>query len=202
MDYYRDTITTKSWEALQALAKKYPFVLIGGWAVWLYAHRLKSKDIDIIIDFSTLAALKERYAITKNDRLTKYEAVDGPVSMDIYVPHWSKVGIPAEDLMAMAVSREGFRVAPPEALLVTKQVAYQSRAGSAKGRKDLVDIVSLLLLGEFNWQTYQMFIKRYDPHLSVSLSTLLSHQTSIEELNLNPHAYASHKRAWLVKLNG
>ena len=132
MDYYRDIITEKSWATLQAMAKDYSFVLIGGWAVWLWTERLKSKDIDIVIDFSTLSKLKQRYHMTKNDRLKKYEAVDGPVQIDIYVPHWSVLGIPAEDILGMSIAKEGFRVLPPEALFVTKQIAYSARAGSVK----------------------------------------------------------------------
>lgn len=200
MDYYRDIMTQKSWAVLQTLAKEYAFVLIGGWAVWLWTKRLKSKDIDIVIDFPTLAKWKERYDITKNDRLKKYEAIDGPVQIDIYVPHWSVVGIPAEDLLTLAVPREGFRVAPPEALLVTKQIAYQSRAGSSKGRKDLVDIVSLLLLEEFNWKIYQKLTKQYDPYLHSSLSTVVTSQRSLPELNLNSHVFAKLKRQWTSHL--
>ena len=50
MQYYHDIITEKSFEFLQELKKKFNFVLIGGWAVFLYARTLKSKDIDIIVD--------------------------------------------------------------------------------------------------------------------------------------------------------
>lgn len=200
MDYYRNIITEKSWVTLQSLVVDYSFVLIGGWAVWLWTKRLKSKDIDIIIDFPTLAKLKERYNFTKNDRLKKYEAVDGSVQIDIYVPHWSVIGVPAEDLLPMAVTREGFRVAPPESLLITKQVAYASRAGSVKGRKDLIDIISLLLLEEFNWKTYQTLTKQYSPNLFPSLSTVVISQRSLPELNLNLHTYSRLKRQWLTHL--
>lgn len=200
MDYYRDIITQQSWAALQSLVQEHSFVLIGGWAVWLWTKRLKSKDIDIVIDFTQLSKLKQKYPLTKNDRLKKYEIVDRSVSIDIYVPHWSIVGIPAEDLLPMAVPREGFRVAPPEALLITKQIAYQSRAGSSKGRKDLVDIISLLLLDDFNWQSYHNITKKYDPTLSHTLSLLLASHTSMPEIDLNPHVFAKLKRRWLKNL--
>lgn len=200
MDYYRDIVTQQSWKTLQALAQEYTFVLIGGWAVWLWTKRMKSKDIDIVIDFPGLTRLKEGYPFTKNDRLKKYEAIEGPVAIDIYVPHWSTPGIPAEDLLDLAVSREGFRVVKPEALLVTKQAAYAARTGSAKGRKDLIDIVSLLLLEGFNWEQYQTITKQYNEILSSSLVALLAGQTSIPELDLNPHAYARAKKRWLPHL--
>jgi len=43
---------------LLELNRKYRFVLIGGWAVYLYSKALKSRDIDIVIDFETLAKMK------------------------------------------------------------------------------------------------------------------------------------------------
>lgn len=49
MQFYNDIITQKSFAYLQILKKKYDFILIGGWAVFLYSRSLKSKDIDIII---------------------------------------------------------------------------------------------------------------------------------------------------------
>ena len=69
MNYYRDQVTTKSWELLQQLAKKYQFILIGGWAVWLYTHQLKSKDIDLLVKFDTLEKLRYDFPLTKNERL-------------------------------------------------------------------------------------------------------------------------------------
>lgn len=200
MDYYRDIITQKSWDSLQSLARVYRFVLIGGWAVWLWTRRLKSKDVDLVIDFPQLAKLKEHYRVIKNDRLGKYEAVDGPVSIDIYVPHWSGIGIPAEDLLSMAVSREGLRVVPPEALLVTKLVAYLARAGSSKGRKDFIDIVSLLLLEDFDWKEFQVLTNRYKPDFPGVLGSLVRSQTSMPELSISSHAYSRAKRTWLAHL--
>lgn len=46
MAYYNDLITEKSWQYLQTLRRETNFVLIGGWAVYLYTKSLKSKDFD------------------------------------------------------------------------------------------------------------------------------------------------------------
>jgi hypothetical protein len=59
MQFYHEIITEKSFQFLQELKREYEFVLIGGWAVFLYSHSLKSKDIDIIVDYSELAKLKK-----------------------------------------------------------------------------------------------------------------------------------------------
>src|SRR3989338_3199496 len=98
MAYYHDLVTKQSWQELILLKKLIPFVLIGGWATYLYTKSLKSKDIDIIIDYPALSALKKFYDVHKNERLAKYEAVKGPVQIDIYLPHYSRLGIPAEEI--------------------------------------------------------------------------------------------------------
>ena len=54
MEYYQNIITAKSFQILQALKRQYDFILIGGWAVFLYTRTLKSKDIDIIVDYPAL----------------------------------------------------------------------------------------------------------------------------------------------------
>lgn len=73
MQFYNDIITQRSFAYLQSIKKKYKFILIGGWAVYLYSKSLKSKDIDIIIDYDVLAKMKELDKIFKNERLRKYE---------------------------------------------------------------------------------------------------------------------------------
>ncbi len=73
MDYWHDLLTEKSWKILQDLKGKFSFILIGGWAVYLWARTQKSKDIDIIVDLKTLADLKKQYTVNKNDNLKKYE---------------------------------------------------------------------------------------------------------------------------------
>ena len=190
MNYYRDLVTTKSWQLLQHLAKNYNFVLIGGWAVWLYTRQLKSKDIDLVIEFDELAKLKAAYPLTKNDRLKKYEIIQSEIHIDIYVPHYSRLGLPAENILKSAVSLAGFRVPPPETLLILKQTASTNRVGSSKGRKDLIDIISLLLLPQLDWS-----------RIPQSILVPLKSQTSIPELDLNSHQFSRLKQKWANMLN-
>lgn len=67
--FYHDVITQKSWEELKKIKKGINFVLIGGWAVYLYSKNLKSKDIDILIEYSEIIKLKDKYDFSKNERL-------------------------------------------------------------------------------------------------------------------------------------
>jgi len=123
MNFYHNLITEKSWQLLQALRKKYNFVLIGGWAVFLYAKALKSKDIDLVLEFSELEKLREEFEVSKNERLRKYEARQEGMEIDIYVPFYSHLGIPVEDLSSFVVGLEGFQTVEKEVLAVLKQEA-------------------------------------------------------------------------------
>src|SRR3990167_2286680 len=63
MAYYHDLITQKSFEVLTALRRKYDFILIGGWAVFLYTHNLKSKDVDLVVEYKDLEKLKHDFEV-------------------------------------------------------------------------------------------------------------------------------------------
>lgn len=185
MNYYRDQVTQKSWQILTNLSSKYRFVLIGGWAVWLYTKQLKSKDIDIVIDLDQLGKLSEDFDLVKNQRLSKYEIRQEEIQIDVYTPFYSKLGVPAEDIVKSAITVDGFRVPSPEMLLNLKLVAYQGRKGSDKGHKDLVDMVSLLCLPNLKWAD-----------ISPEVIRIASDQIEIPELSLNSHVYSRYKKDW------
>lgn len=159
--FYHNIIIDKSFQLLQELRKKYNFILIGGWAVFLYSQALKSKDIDIILDYHELNKLKESYAVFKNERLKKYEIKFGDFDVDIYLPHYSDLGIDIEEIQKRSLLREGFNVPEVEILFILKLYAWKNRQGSIKGEKDELDILSLILLPEFNWQKYLDLIKTF-----------------------------------------
>lgn len=202
MDYYRDSVTGKSWNFLISLQRQFQFVLIGGWAVWLYTKQLKSKDIDIVVGLSELEVLKSRYDVVKNERLKKYEFRSEEVSIDMYVPHYSSIGIPAEEILSEAQVVEGFRVPPREMLLTLKIVPWFSRRGSSKGQKDLLDIISLLDAGLLNSQKVKRWIE--DTRLQQEIESLRSEIASvmtIQELQLNQHQVSRKKKQWMKILN-
>ncbi len=61
--------------------------------------------------------------IEKNARLRRYETDIQGISVDIYLPHYSNLAIPPEELMKESRIIEGFRVPKPEILLALKQQA-------------------------------------------------------------------------------
>jgi len=153
-EFWNEMVTGKSWEKLQELAKEFDIVVIGGWAVYLWTKQHKSKDIDIIVDLSTLRQLKSRFQVEKNERLRKYEVKFEQFDADIYAAHYSQLELPVEELLAAYTTHvEGIKTITPETLLVLKQGAEKNRHASIKGKKDAIDIISLLLyavdLGEY-----------------------------------------------------
>jgi hypothetical protein len=199
MDFYRDIITAKSWDLLQELRKKFPFILIGGWAVWLYTKRLKSKDIDIIISPEVLSQLKEKYPhLSKNDRLKKYEIIEEAIHIDIYVPFYSRLGVDQQTITFHTHSKDGFIVPKPEILLMLKLVAYQSRKGSSKGQKDLLDIISILMLPEFDFARFYSYA---DTRLLFEIKQIFLQFSQIPQLGLNTHHFSKLKKILLNKLD-
>lgn len=193
MNFYQEQVTQKSWKALQEIKKKFDFILIGGWAVWLYTHALKSKDIDIVVDYDTLSFLKKIFEIAKNERLKKYEARLEEVEIDIYLPFYSNPGLPPEIIKKYLTIKEGFKVPKPEILLILKQKVYEQRKISIKGQKDKIDIFSLLKL-DLDFSLYRKVLKETKQEESKKqLESLLKTTSRIKELNLTNHQMAKLK---------
>lgn len=195
MEYYHNLVSQKSWQELQKLQKSVDFILLGGWAVFLYAKTLKSKDIDIIIDYNQLTVLKKDYSLFKNDRLKKYEAVREEVQIDIYLPHYSRLGIPVEDLIPNVKSVEGFKLLEPNFLAALKIYTLAQRGRSPKGRKDFLDLLALVVAKKCNLKEVLKIVNKYGLQDELeTLKTFLSEQDKIPELNLNPHYYSKVKK--------
>jgi len=198
MPYYHDLVTQRSWEALQALRKQLDFLLIGGWATYFYTKALKSKDIDVIVDFPELATLAKHYRLSKNERLKKYEAVAGEVQIDVYLPHYSELGIPIHILRSHTRSVEGFTLLDTTYLLALKLHTLAERARTPKGAKDFLDCLALLQVGVADLKEAAALLRRYD--LSGALVTfraLLEEHREVMELSLNAHHLARLKKRLL-----
>lgn len=200
-EFYHNLITEKSFEVLQGLRRKFDFVLIGGWAVFLYTKALKSKDIDIVLDYSGLAKIKKEFGVSKNERLKKYETKIDEISIDIYLPYFSELGFPIEDIKSYCRSLEGFVVPWPEVMLILKADVLTERSGTTKGRKDLLDIFSLLEKTKIDWKIYRRLIKEYGfEQLRGELKKAVLQQTRLAEIGLTNHKIAKLKEKVLKNI--
>jgi len=199
--YYRDSVTEKSWQLLIKLNKKYQFVLIGGWAVWLYAKQLKSKDINVVINLENLIQLREKYELDKNDRLKKYQFRQREVEVDVYVPFYSRIGVPAEMIIKQSRLVDGFKVPELELLFGLKLVAWLDRGGSSKGGKDYLDLVSLLMIDDFNQKSLLKWLKYSQINIAFGQFIVELRLTiELEELGINKHQWPRVKKKLLALL--
>jgi hypothetical protein len=161
MEFWNDQATDRSWNALIELAKEYEFILIGGWACYFHTGTIKSKDVDIIVDFETLNRMKREFFLKKNDILKKYEIVYDEISVDIYVPFYSDFVIPFDCIRGNTIKNHGITIPKPEILLILKQQAEIQRKDSTKGQKDRVDILNLLIESTIDVRKYVLLVKEY-----------------------------------------
>lgn len=167
---WREETTEKSWQVLNELRNLADFILIGGWAVYLWTKKLKSRDIDLCINQENFYKLQQEllqrnHAVKRNPRLMKFEAIIDTVEVDIYTPFLSKLIVPCLDIInnKLYSSIELFQVAQPEALLLLKAQAAQQRWHSEKGAKDRTDIISLLKHADIKHDILKQMLKKYDP---------------------------------------
>jgi hypothetical protein len=196
-------LTEKSWNILTNISKeKFKFIVIGGWAAYLWTNTHKSKDIDIaIINIKDMSYLKKRYNLKKNNRLKKYEISFDEIDVDIYVPYFSELPIPIEDLKEHSTKIEGLNVVKPEILLILKQGAESDRETSVKGEKDRVDIMTLLFFTDLDLKLYFKLLKKYKlEHYFARLKKIISNFKDYSYLNLNPREFKIKKNKILKKL--
>lgn len=201
MEFWNEIILEKSWKVLQKISNEFNFVLIGGWAVYLWTHSQKSKDVDLIIEYETLDYLKKNYDLKKNDILRRYEIVIDEIDIDIYLPYFSNLGIPVEEIVKFKIRVEGFETLPPELLLILKQKAECDRRDSVKGQKDRVDILNLLMKLDINWDKYKEFLEIYNlQEYRKELFHIIKTFDMLEYIGMNPREYKVWKRKALEYL--
>jgi len=199
-EFWHTLVIEKSYQFLQELRKSFDFVLIGGWAIYFYTHGLKSKDIDIIVSLETLGKLKQKFDVYKNERLRKYEIKIEGIDIDIYVPYWSDLGLSINKVTENTVSLEGFRLPSKEILLILKIFVYSQRKASLKGKKDLIDIISLLYFDNINWELLNHILEDNNLlYLKDELREILTSTTKIEELGINQKKFSDFKKKIATK---
>ena len=203
-EFWNSDITEASWNGLQELSKEIDFVLIGGWAAYLYTKLQKSKDIDIVIDYTALRVMESAYKLSKNDRLRKYEIKLEKYDVDIYLPSYSVLTVPPKDILRKYnTSVEGFDVATAEALLALKLGAASDRGNTSKGQKDKIDILGILFYARPDLQKLKAMLGEYDKlsYIELLKSTLAGFDlNSLGYLNLNKNSFSKLKKEYLEEL--
>ncbi|MEW6295054.1 MAG: hypothetical protein AB1467_02020 [Candidatus Diapherotrites archaeon] len=203
MDYWNSLLTEKSWLVLQELKDKFDFLLIGGWAVFLWVNAHKSKDIDLVVEIEELQKIKGLYELKKNDRLRKYEFFVEEIDVDVYLPFYSKLALPVEELKKFTAKIQGFKVVRPEILLILKQGAEIERMHSEKGLKDRIDLMDLMLSGQIDFKKYSELLEKYSlVEYKKRLIEIVNGFRELNYLNLNVREFKKKKLELLEKIKG
>lgn len=169
MAVWRGDQVELSWRVLGTLRDLADFIVIGGWGVYFWTRKLKSRDIDIYIDQDNFYRLQGEllgrdHIVKRNPRLRKLEALIEGVEVDIYTPFLCNLVVPCKDVLegGWFSDIEGFRVATPEVLLLLKAQAARERWHAEKGMKDRADLISLIAFADLKFDLLRELLGRYD----------------------------------------
>ncbi|MHB8399910.1 MAG: hypothetical protein ACYDCI_13425 [Candidatus Limnocylindrales bacterium] len=195
-EFYRDAQVRGAQAVLARLQTVVPdAVILGGWAIYLYARGQRSTDVDIFVDFGGLGRLRQEFgpALTKNNNLRNYELIIDRVEVDVFVEYLSNSGVAIEELIEPSRTMSGFRVINPEGLLVLKLCAWIDRQGRTKGDKDEADVLSLLAVTPIDWSRYRAIIAKAHGRYLALLPGAVARLVSSAEV----------RRTWqFIKVNG
>ncbi len=150
MDIYE-----KSLEILKKLAESgIEFYLVGGWAIWCYNPYMKSKDIDLIIrekdswrlrDFLLDLGFRETAKVLEKKGFSMMWG-DDKIEIDVYDKRIGKYGIKEliEKPAKRKINSKTVSVISVTNLFILKSYTATERLGTAKGEKDLSDLLALL----------------------------------------------------------
>ncbi len=203
MEFWNSILTEKSWKIMQVLKKEdFRFIIIGGWAAYLWTRQHKSRDIDIILpELKDLVYLKGKYDLRKNDRLKKYEIKFDEIDVDIYVQFYSKLALPVNEIVKETAKIEGFEVVIPEVLLILKQGAELDRKDSVKGQKDRIDIMTLLCSAGIDFGKYKKLLAKHKlENYKPRLKEIIAVFRDLKHINLNVKEYSKIKKELLKKV--
>lgn len=203
MEFWNSDITNASWKELLVLSTKYNFILIGGWAIYLYTKLQKSRDIDMVVDYDQIKLLSVDFEMRKNPSLYRYEIKFQKFDIDVYTPFYSKLTVPPEDLINNYTLIENTRVPRVEELLILKLGAFDDRMNSIKGQKDRLDITGLAFYSNIDYSRLKTLLNKYKRPSYIDLYVnAIAHieKRLLPFLNLNESTYAKMKKKTLEKI--
>lgn len=169
MELWNEIVVEKSYNVLNRIKTELDFVIIGGWASWFHTKTVKSKDIDMYVNFEDFFNFQKILAdrgifISLNQKLKKYEAKIDEVEIDIYTPKYCDLIVPCKDVFSEKWYKKigGFKVILPEPFLILKLNAEENRSGTIKGFKDRIDILSMIYKIDLDKKLLSDIEKRYN----------------------------------------
>lgn len=185
MDIYEKSLETLKQIIDAQERNNFQIVLIGGWASWVYNPYLKSRDIDLVVKkedywklkkFLSSIGFSETYGehLGKKGFLMLYQG--DKIEIDVYDE--TVAGFDVKRILKNSQRREienkVVRVASVTDLAIMKFKSVSDRMGSAKGEKDLSDLLAILdkYYQKINWKKVADDVGKKE--LTTALKILLS----------------------------
>jgi len=175
VQFWNEEQTKKSRELLNMLASSVDFVLIGDWAVYMYINQQMSLDVDLAIAYNNLEYFR-KYGINEYKGMkVKYSVVNG-VYVDLFIEDFSdkELPVPVSTILKEYNIIEGIKVVDKELLLLLKLWGY-FRADEQKIRKDMLDVLGLMLYGDIDLKKFKAYIEAYKVPKRRSVDVLLEY---------------------------
>lgn len=191
--FWNEENTTGSLAVLRSLVGKIDFVLIGGWAVNYYTGLQRSLDVDIAIDYGALEFFKE-FGISQYEGMSIKYSVINSIYVDLFLRGFADkdLPVPIETIFEKYVLLDNIKVVEKELLLILKAWGY-FRADTQKHRKDIIDVLSLLLFTEIDFSKVKEYIKAYKIDKRRSLDVFLEYldkgEAFLDYLNMDKGEY-------------
>jgi len=175
MQFWNEEQTKKSRELLNMLASSVDFVLIGGWAVYMYIRQQMSLGVDLAITYNSLEYFRKYGINDYKDMKVKYSIVNG-VYVDLFIEDFSDkdLPVPVSTILKEYNIIEGIKVVDKELLLLLKLWGY-FRADEQKIRKDMLDVLGLMLYGDIDLKKFKAYIDAYKVPKRRSVDVLLEY---------------------------
>lgn len=196
--FWNNEKTDASLRTLQFIAGKIDFVLIGGWAVYLYTDAQRSEDVDIAVGIPALKFFKD-YGIRDYEGINiKYSVVDGTV-VDLFIQEYADRDLPLpvkEILEDYTMFMGNIKTVNREMLLLLKLWGY-FREDETKLRKDIIDVISLMLYGDINIKKFGALLKKHRIAKRRGIDVLLEYldkgDTLLDYIDMESREYRKRK---------
>lgn len=198
--FWNNEKTEASLKTLHLLAGKIDFVLIGGWAVYFYTNAQRSEDVDIAIGISGLDFFRG-YGIQDYGGINIKYSIVGDTVVDLFIQEYADrdLPVPVKDILENYTLFEGnIKTVNREMLLLLKLWGY-FREDEAKLRKDMIDVINLILYGGIDLKKFGVLLKKYKIAKRRGKDVLLEYldkgETLLDYIGMDNDKYRREKNA-------
>jgi len=125
------------------------------------------------------------------------------LNINIYLPKYSKLVIPIEDIENLTLMKDGFILPKPEVLLILKIAEYLDNQNNIIGTESAINIASLVLFANCDFNLFKELIDKYKLRGYIKLLFLIIEKfdrSLIKYLDLNENEFAKLRKKYIDEI--